>query len=108
MGAVEDGGGFSFPLPDPSAKQHRRCQNPAIVVVIIMLGVVVVDMAVVGLSTLAYLADLSLDLVLALDLVTLPIAIYPILPAPYSFNLYLDPISVPVPGLDHHQISDHP
>ena len=41
-------------------------------------------MAVVGLSTLACLAALFLDLALSLDLVPPSIAIYPPLPAPLS------------------------
>ena len=67
-------------------------------------------MAVVGLSTLACLAALFLDLALSLDLVPPSIAIYPPLPAPYSFDfgIYLDSIHGPVPCLYRRQILDSP
>ena len=66
-------------------------------------------MAIVGLSTLASLTKISLNIALALYLVPPPIEIYPPLPAPYRFyiDLDLDPVPVPIPGLDRHQISDH-
>ena len=71
-----------------------------------MLEVAVADIAVVGLATLNSLTTLSLDLTSFLDLVPSPIVIYPPLPAPYSFNLNLN--SIPVPGIDRHQILDRP
>ena len=52
----------------------------------------VVDVAVVRLSTLASLTALSFNVTLDLDIVPHPIAIYPPLPAPYSF----DPVPIPI------------
>ena len=98
---------FPFTLPAPREKRLRHCQTPSIIVVLVMFEVVA--MAIVGLSTLASLTEISLDLALALYLVPPPIEIDPPLPAPYSFyiDLDLDPVPVPIPGLDRHQISDH-
>ena len=73
-----------------------------------MLDVLVVAMAVVGFSTLAYLAALFLDIFLDLDILPLSISIYPPLPAPYSFYLNLEPIHVSFLGLYHPRISNCP
>ena len=105
-GAVGGSGGFSFPLLAPRENCLHRFQTPGIGVFVIMLEVVVADIAVVGLATLNSLTTLSLDLTIFLDLVPSPIVIYPPLPAPYSFNLNFN--SIPVPGIDRHQILDRP
>ena len=60
---------FFFLIPAPSANKIHRCQTPDIVVVLIVLELVVVAMAIVGLSTLAYLANLFLDFFLSLNIV---------------------------------------
>ena len=75
---------------------------PRIVVVVIMLEVTVVAVEVIGIVGLTILATTDLDIVLYLDLIYPPIVIYLLPPAPYSFDLDLDPISPPVPDHDLH------
>ena len=101
---------FYFPLSALRKKRLCRCQTTVIVVVVIMLEVTVVAVEVIGIVGLTILATTDLDIVLYLDLIYPPIVIYLLPPAPYSFDLDLDPISIPypVPSIDHHQISGCP
>ena len=101
---------FPFTLLTPRENQLHCYQTPAIVVVVIMLEMA--DVAVVVLSTLAYLAAFSLHLNLALYIVLPQIEIHPPINTPYSFYLDLSsvplPVPIPVPVLDRHQRSDNP
>ena len=69
------------------------------VVVMLEVTMVTVAVAIISLVTLA-----PFVLALSIDLFPPPMAIYPPRPTTYGFDLY----SIPVPGLNHHQISGSP
>ena len=108
MGAVGDGGSFSFPVPAQRAERLFLCQRPAIVVALDMLEVEVLSMAIIDLSAITSLNTHSINIDLALYLFPTPPSIYPLIPVSYSLYLVHNPVPVPVPGLYRHQSLDFP
>ena len=77
---------FYFSFPGLHAKRFCCFRTPEIIFIIFIVAEVVVDVSIVSIDTINSLT---------LDLLSKHIYIYPPLPAPHDFSLYLNPIPGP-------------